>query len=88
MESPNGKAVLTLKRWTTAAAAIITLATTTTLPALYAAGVHVPAWVPVAMGFLLGVTVIVGQMSGGTRTKRNLKPVGTVPNPVAPEVKP
>ncbi len=88
-ESPNGKAVLTLKKWTSVGAAIITLGTTTTLPALVAAGVYVPAWIPIALGFLLGVTVILGQLSGGARTKRTKTDApGVVAVDVPAEVKP
>ena len=87
-ESPNGKAVLTLKRGTGIAAAIVTLLTTTTLPALVAAGVAVPAWVPIALGAVLGALVIVGQYSGGLRTKRaKVNPPGVVAVNVPPEVK-
>ncbi len=91
--SPNGKAVLTLKSGTGLAAAVLTMITTTTLPALYAAGVAVPAWIPVVLGAALGTCIIVAQWSGGLRTKRPKKgaasPIpGTVPAPVPPEVKP
>lgn len=86
--SPNGKAVLTLKSGTGLVAAILTMVTTTTLPALVAAGVAVPVWIPVALGGLLGACIIVAQWSGGLRKKRtSANPPGLVAVNVPPEKK-
>jgi hypothetical protein len=89
IDSPNGKAVLTLKKKSGLAAAILTMVTTTTLPSLYAAGIAVPVWVPIALGALLGACVIVGQWGSGVRVKRTkTNAPGLVAVNVPPEAKP
>ncbi len=91
--SPNGKAVLTLKGPLGLVLAIITLISGNTLPALTAAGVGVPVWVPIIVANVTAILMIVGQYSGGLRTQRPKKaaaPVvpGVVAVNVPPEVKP
>lgn len=87
--SPNGRAVLTLKGPLGLALAIVTLVSSNTLPALAAAQIVVPVWVPIILGNITGILMIIGQYSGGLRTEKPKKPKtgipGTVPAPVPPE---
>lgn len=90
--SSNGKAILTLKGPLGIALAIFTMISGNTLPALAAAQILVPVWIPIVFANITSILLIVGQMSGGLRTKRPKKAaapliLGTVPVPVPPETK-
>lgn len=67
--SPTGEALFTISPTLGYVGAVIGVLTGTTLPALIAAGIAVPVWVPIVVGSVQSLLLVVALLGPGARKK-------------------